>query len=277
MGTRQIWLETVDSTNRVAWRLWEGGCRERLWVAARRQEAGVGRRGTPWASPPGGLWASLLLPFSPPLAPRPSAWLGLVTALAVVRTVERVARVAARVKWPNDVVVRGRKLAGVLAETRGIAGETRVAVIGVGLDAEVPVSSLPENVRPTATSLLEETGEKFSPRALLPVLDRTLQPMISLLRSGAYRLVAEEVRQYLEFLGQPAMVEAEGSRYEGYFAGIDDEGRLVLATLGRSVAFDPAKAHLLFPVPPPGHGPCGDGSGIAGIPRGKGIRRGSGS
>ncbi|MBE3576155.1 MAG: biotin--[acetyl-CoA-carboxylase] ligase [Limnochordales bacterium] len=245
METPQIWLKAVDSTNTVAWRLWEAGYRRDTWVVALTQSAGVGRRGSKWASPLGGLWASRLLSFARPLPMRSASWLGLALALATARAVEEVSRVTARVKWPNDVVVGGRKLAGVLVETRGVEGQALAAVAGVGLNVNVRIADLPPALRHKATSLYEETGERFSLRAVLLAVERAFLPLYRSLLRGEYIPLAAQARQRLLLIDEPVLVVGEdGAVWRGRFAGLDDDGRLVLDTGAELLHFGSDQVHL---------------------------------
>lgn len=245
METRQIWLKIADSTNAVAWRLWQAGyCRD-LWVVALSQSAGVGRRGVHWASPVGGLWASRLLCPARPLEVRSTSWLGLVVALATARAVEEVSHVPVRVKWPNDVVVGTRKLAGILVESRGADGRAQAAVAGVGLNVNLKRSDFPEPLREAATSLYEETGETFSLRAVLLAVERAFQPLYRALRQGDYAPLAAQVRQRLLLVDEQVCVyEEDGTVRRGRFAGLDAEGRLVLDTGQAILHFSSDQVHL---------------------------------
>ncbi len=136
----------IDSTNARAKELARGGAPGGLVVTADEQTAGRGRQGRDWFAPPGGalLYSALLRPLGDrPLLP-------LAVPLAVCETAENLANVECGVKWPNDVWVRGRKLAGILIEGRP---EEDWAVIGVGLNVDVPAEAFPDELRDTATSL----------------------------------------------------------------------------------------------------------------------------
>jgi BirA family biotin operon repressor/biotin-[acetyl-CoA-carboxylase] ligase len=129
-GTRLIALDSIDSTNAEALRLAAGGERSPLWVTARSQTAGRGRRGRAWVSEPGNLYASLLLTDPAPPEHRPE--LSLVAALAVHDAVAgRIPGLAVRValKWPNDLLIDRNKFAGILVE-----GEAAAVAVGIGVN-----------------------------------------------------------------------------------------------------------------------------------------------
>jgi len=159
-----VCLDAASSTNDVCWEAARAGEPEGLVVTAERQTEGRGRHGRIWHSPPGlGIAVSVLL--RPPLPPE---MLPLLTAAAAVAAAE-AAGAEARIRWPNDVVVRGRKLAGVIVEGR----EPRAFVLGCGLNVNLLPGDFPEDLRSLATSLRIERGAAVDRAAVLrDFLDR---------------------------------------------------------------------------------------------------------
>ena len=129
---------SIVSTNDTAKRLAGAGAPEGTLVVAETQTGGHGRRGSVWESPPGGLWFSFVV--RPHLPPERASGLSVVAAVAVARTVIDCAGLDARIKWPNDVFVGGRKLAGVMILSAGDGA----LVVGVGVNANVPEGKLPD-------------------------------------------------------------------------------------------------------------------------------------
>lgn len=215
----------TDSTNVRARELAEAGGPSGLVVTAEQQEAGRGRRGHPWFAPPGTalLYSALLRPLGErPLLP-------LAVPLAVCEAAESLAPVECAVKWPNDVWVRDRKVAGVLIESRAGRGGEGWAVIGVGLNVAVPPDAFPPELRQTAASLLlPEPGPSPSARedpsveAALRALNESLGRWIEV--PGGE--VAEAYRRRDALRGRRISWE-EGS---GVAEGIDDRGHLVVRT-----------------------------------------------
>lgn len=149
------------STNDTAKRLAADGASEGTLVVAETQTGGHGRRGNVWESPPGGLWFSFVV--RPHLPPERASGLSVVAAVAVARAVKDAGDIDARIKWPNDVFVGGRKLAGAMVQS---AGEGTL-VVGVGINVNVPEAVLPKPRWYEATSVLRETGEELARPALL--------------------------------------------------------------------------------------------------------------
>ena len=159
----------ADSTNERAKELALAGAPSGLVVTADEQSAGRGRRGNAWFAPPGGclLYSSLLRPFDAERAPL----LPLAVPVAVCEAAEAVAPVRCQVKWPNDVWIGERKVAGVLVEARPDEGW---AVIGVGLNIAIRDEDFPAELRETATSLLPTEAEGELPAGGAPGVHRAL-------------------------------------------------------------------------------------------------------
>lgn len=173
-------FDSVSSTNDVARELAVSGASEGLCVIAREQTAGRGRQGRSWSSPPGeGLYLSLIL--RPQVNASDSAMITLAAAVAVAETLRQDFQAAADIKWPNDVLVRGRKICGILVESAIEGDRLQYAVMGIGVN--IAQHSFPDQIGDGATSLLLETGRVISPEdfveALLPRLEHWYAAAIS--------------------------------------------------------------------------------------------------
>src|SRR5512141_155286 len=163
VGHALHWFEEVGSTNDVAKELADEGAAHGEVVVAESQTAGRGRRGRAWASPPGrNLYVSVVL--RPELPPSRAAELTLLASVAVCQAV-RQAGVTAGIKWPNDLVSRGRKLAGILTELAADPDRVQWVVLGIGINVNLRLEDLPDDLRPIATSLAIARGEPV-PRTL---------------------------------------------------------------------------------------------------------------
>jgi BirA family biotin operon repressor/biotin-[acetyl-CoA-carboxylase] ligase len=221
---RLLSLDQVDSTNGEAKRLAAAGAPEGTLVWAREQSAGRGRRGRAWASPPGNLYLSLVL--RPDCAPRAAAQLGFAAALAVGEACARFLPQSAelRYKWPNDVLLGGRKLAGILLESQS-AGEARIAwlVLGIGIN----LASHPEGTEYPATSLA--AGVVVTPETMIGVLAERLLAWYERWR-GAEGFAAVRRAWLLRAygLGSEIRVRLAQAELAGRFAGLDEDGGLLL-------------------------------------------------
>jgi len=208
--------DAVGSTNDAAALLRDAGAGTRTLVVADRQEMGRGRGGRSFASPPGGLYVSLLVEGRPEDLPGP---LTAAMALAVADAVEATASVACDLKWPNDLWIGRRKLGGILLET---AGRALPVVVGLGLNLETVPASLEPSVQAASTSLLEEAGRPVSREAFLEALLPRVDTLAAALRrEDARRLLARAWRARLVLLGEAITYVFSGRACRGRLVDVD--------------------------------------------------------
>lgn len=229
-GEPTEWYEAVPSTMEVAAARGRGGAPEGLLVVADSQSAGQGRLGRRWHSPPGGLWLSLLL--RPKLKAEALGLIGLAFAVAAAEAAGEVARIPAGVKWPNDVMVNGRKLAGVLAESHVRSSEVEFVVVGMGMNVNIAADAFPEELRKLATSLLSETGKQVSTREVLQAFLRGSEGLYHKLANGDSQHVIERWRKLAVGLNRPVRALVKGEEIAGEALGIAGDGSLLVGTLG---------------------------------------------
>jgi len=222
LGTPRLHLRATDSTNERARALAAAGAPHGALVTAAEQSSGRGRQGRTWSAPAGqALLMSLLLRDPPRFLP-----------LAAAVAVAEVAGDATQIKWPNDVLLDGRKVAGILVEGRP---QERWAVLGIGLNVAIRVEDLPAELRETATTL------GLTPRDVEPTLERLLAALERRLTdSGRAVLDAWRARDALR--GR----EVRWAAGTGTAAGVDDDGRLLVELAGGGrTALDAGEVHLL--------------------------------
>jgi BirA family biotin operon repressor/biotin-[acetyl-CoA-carboxylase] ligase len=209
-------LATVDSTQRVAFDAAREGAADGTVVLAEHQTAGRGRRGRRWDDEPGqALLLSIVLRPSRPLAEWPR--LSFASALAVAGALERVAGLPARLRWPNDVLVGGRKIAGILLEARD-----GVLVIGIGLN--VGQREFPPALTDRATSVLLESGRPVNRDRLLDEILAGLSAWRAPLDRGEFGPVRQAWLERTETLGR----EIAAGGHAGVAVGLDDDGALLV-------------------------------------------------
>ena len=225
LGTPRRHHRTTDSTNDRARELAAAGAPHGTLVTAGEQHAGRGRQGRTWNAPPGrALLMSLVLRRWPPLLP--------IAGAVAVADVAGEQRDDVSIKWPNDVLVGGRKLAGILAEGRPQEGW---AVLGIGLNVAVRQEDLPAELRATAASL------ELEPAAIEPTLDR-------LLRAIERRLAQPTEEMLAAYRARDALSgrQVRWARGAGIARGVDDAGRLLVELPGGArTALDAGEVHLL--------------------------------
>lgn len=231
-GHRIFYYPTIGSTNERALELAAAGEPEGGLVLAEEQTEGRGRRDRSWSSPPSlGIYASLILR---PAIPAPRApLLTFMAAVAAADALNEIPGVKARIKWPNDVTVDGRKIAGVLGEVRGADPEVREMVVGIGVNVHHEERDFPPELLSRATSVRLASG-RSSERA--PLLARLLEGFehryARALRDGPSTLLREWQSLSVLQPGDPIRVLGPAGPAQGGFAGIDEEGGLRLTAPG---------------------------------------------
>jgi BirA family biotin operon repressor/biotin-[acetyl-CoA-carboxylase] ligase len=223
-GVRHIAYETLGSTNAEALALARAGGRGPLWITAQSQSAGRGRRGNAWISPPGNLYATLLL--TEPSAPEHAPQLSFVAALALHDAVAaRASQLgpALKVKWPNDLLVGRAKLAGILVE--GESDPVFAVAIGIGVNC----ATHPSDVAYPATDLASN-GVLVTPDALMPQLAMSMQQRLAQWGGGrGFAAIRADWLKRAAGLGEVLRVRLSARELAGRFQGLDEAGRLLLA------------------------------------------------
>jgi BirA family biotin operon repressor/biotin-[acetyl-CoA-carboxylase] ligase len=230
MGRRVVYYRSIGSTNDVARDLAAQGAPEGTLVIAEEQTAGKGRLGRRWLAPPGtSLLMSLL--FRPHfLAPYQAQRLTMVCSLAVVGAIDKVTGLLAAIKWPNDIVVQGKKAGGILTELGATGERLDYATVGLGLNVNLDlgaVEAMGELVA-TATSLSQELGQEVSRLTLLWRILENVESRYQ--RLGAGELPHDEWASRLVTLHNHITVDTPQGVVEGWAEGVDADGALILRT-----------------------------------------------
>ncbi len=221
-------FDEVTSTNDVAMALADGGAPHGAAVVADRQSRGRGRLGRPWLSPPGvGLWVSVVLRPPVPAALAPAVT--LAAGLAAAEAIEAEAMVAAALKWPNDVLLDGRKVAGVLAELRAEDRAVRHVVAGIGINVHQRREDFPADLAEAAISIQMATGRAVSRVLLLRRLFLRLEAWNQTLAAEGPAPVVAAAAARMPMLGRPVVAVSGQERWEGRAARLEEDGALLLA------------------------------------------------
>lgn len=245
MGRSLYYYEETDSTNARIRELADAGAPAGTLAVADMQTAGRGRRGRGWLSPPGmNIYMSLLL--KPDIDPSDAPMITIIMALAVCEAVTEVTGGAkepdtpdagdgipqARIKWPNDIVVNGRKVCGILTEMNMEAGHIGGVVVGVGINVNQGDRDLfPEEIRDTATSMKLECGQTIDRSELIAmIMERFETEYERFLSAGDLGFLKERYEQQLISLGKEVRVLDPQGEYTGISRGIDVRGELLVET-----------------------------------------------
>ncbi len=224
----RVFRETT-STNDVADKLGRDGAAEGVVVFAESQSRGRGRLGRRWASAARkGLWFSVLL--RPRLQPQAVTQITVMTAVAVARAVRGMTGLSVEIKWPNDLLVAGRKVAGILTELTAELDRVRYVVVGIGLDVNQTSTEFPAEVRGVAASLRMVAGRTLERAELAAAVLRELDEDYARLAAGGFAALADEWAAACTTLGREVTVQVGDRRWQGRAEALDSEGALLLRT-----------------------------------------------
>lgn len=222
-------LQNTTSTNDEASRAALEGHPEGLVIFAESQSAGRGRMGRRWSSPTGrGLWFSALL--RPSLTPGECTQLTAASAIALVRAIQSATGITPEIKWPNDLLIKGKKIAGILTEMSAELEHVRSVVLGIGIDVNQTASEFPADLRGIATSLKLATGKNVSRPDLAEAVLRNLDHEYARILAGNFAAVAEEWASHCSTLGKQATIDMGTRRVRGRAEALDENGALLLRT-----------------------------------------------
>lgn len=225
---RLHFLDTVDSTNLVALELAQEGAPEGTIVVADRQTGGKGRLHRTWQSPPArNLYASLLV--RPRINPADAPQLTLVAGVAAAEMLASFCPEGVALKWPNDVLIRGQKVCGILTELRMAGGKIDAVVVGIGINVNMRRADFDPAYREIATSLREETGQEQSREEVAFRFCEGFEKWYKMFRREGFAPVREEWLARSEMPGRRVRVLFGDEAQEGLFAGIDQDGALLIA------------------------------------------------
>ncbi|MGE5174528.1 MAG: biotin--[acetyl-CoA-carboxylase] ligase [Betaproteobacteria bacterium] len=218
-------LPKVASTNTLAMEMASNGAPEGTVVIAETQTGGKGRLGRTWISPKGNIYLSVILRPEIPIYKAPL--ITLMGAVAAVSAVGKQCEPGARIKWPNDILISGKKVGGLLTEMSAEQDRIRHIVLGIGVDVNMELENLPADMRAQTTTLSAETGEKINRTALLQQLLRELDHWYRVFLANEQDVLREWTSLNMT-VGNRVAVSGVGERLEGLAQGIDSEGRLVI-------------------------------------------------
>ncbi|MCL4456400.1 MAG: biotin--[acetyl-CoA-carboxylase] ligase [Nitrospirae bacterium] len=243
VGKKIIFLETVNSTNTHAMELAGKGCEEGSVVIADAQTGGKGRLGRKWLSPAGkNIYMSIVL--KPQLSPRDATILTLMSAVSCATAVKKCSSIPVTIKWPNDLMVSGKKLGGILTEIKADMDRISHAVIGIGINVNIDPTDMPAEIGSFATSLKIEqksgsaevwNGYDF-PRTLVAIeIIKELDRWYSILLNTGKKPITDAWMLLSSTIGRTVKVTVGNAVFTGIAEGIDDEGMLMLKLPDNSI------------------------------------------
>ena len=230
LGRPLHFFDSIDSTNSWAAGLARGGAAEGTVVIADAQTGGKGRLGRRWVSPPGvNLYLSVILRPRKPASAAPQ--LSLLAAVAVAEAIVHQTRLVPAIKWPNDVLVSGKKVCGILTEMQAQGPRLRSVVVGIGVNINAPLTSFPEELQDKASSLSLLRGEPLDRAALTVSLLTHLEKLYVLWLEKGFPLVGAAWEGHApELLGKSIRVTTPEGIISGKACGLDRDGALLVET-----------------------------------------------
>ncbi|OMC68518.1 biotin--[acetyl-CoA-carboxylase] ligase [Paenibacillus sp. FSL H7-0326] len=228
LGRKIQIMETTTSTQVDAMTQAESGTEEGALFIAEQQSSGRGRLGRKWFSPAGkGIWMSLVL--RPELPIRYMPQLTLLTGVAVCKAIRSVTGAEAAIKWPNDILIHGKKVCGILLESATEDNKVKYCIAGIGIDVNLSAEDYPEELTEIATSLKLETGHTIDRALLIAEILNEMELLYNRYTSEGFTPIQVEWEEHSVSIGQAVRTETLTETIQGVAKRLDPSGGLVIA------------------------------------------------
>ena len=225
IGKDIFYFKSISSTNTYAKKIAEKIKSEGTVIIADIQTQGRGRKNRSWLSPFGGLWFSIVL--RPKILPEYGMYVTMVASISIAQAIKEITNLDPIIKWPNDLLIFGKKVCGILTEFEYKKGKIVYVVIGIGINVN---NKIDKQIKKTATSLLKEYGRDISRvkflRCILKNFDKNYKKLIL----ADYDFIKNLWSYYAKVFGKSVRIEDDGKTLSGKISGIDDYGYLILKT-----------------------------------------------
>ncbi|MFP3975426.1 MAG: biotin--[acetyl-CoA-carboxylase] ligase [Dehalococcoidia bacterium] len=226
LGRRIVYYPEVSCTQNIARQLAAEGAVEGTVVVAEEQSGGRGRIQRNWWSPPEGIYLSVIL--RPIVEPSQALIFPLIAGVAVAEAVNEVTGLRTALKWPNDVIVHGKKVAGILIEVGAEIDRTNHIIIGIGVNVNAERSGFPEDIKGRATSLREEYGERVPRVNLVQAILTRLEVRYQDCMNSGFGPVRERWKELSDTIGKSVSITGEREVLSGTAIDVDEYGALIL-------------------------------------------------
>ena len=218
-------FDEVDSTQEVAKKMARKGIAEGALVISEQQHSGRGRLGRRWVSPAGGVWLSLIL--RPKILVQQAQRITLVVSVAAARAFNKLYDINARIKWPNDILVKGKKICGILIETEGELDKLNFMVIGMGANINISLESEDE-IKNIATSVKSQLNREVPRLKFVQTFLAEFEQLYKEFNSGFFKEILKEWLNLSDTIGTRITAESLDEKFEGIVLGLDDDGFLIV-------------------------------------------------
>ena len=227
IGSQVRCFDVIDSTNSQACSMADLGAAEGLVVVADRQTAGKGRLGRLWVSPGSvNLYTSILL--RPRILPMEAPKLTFLSAVAVCRAIALSTKLRATVKWPNDVLLGGKKVAGLLNEMSSETDQVNYVVLGIGVNLNMAANQFPDDLRSPATSLALTLGREVSRLDFARALIKEIDHLYQIFQEQGDEPILKAWTEQCDMIGQAIKVDCNQQQIEGIMQGLSEDGALLI-------------------------------------------------
>ena len=234
LGRTVYYCDSVSSTNNLAKELASQGAAEGSLVVAEEQTGGKGRLGRQWCSPKHkGIFFTFIL--YPPLMPPEANMVTLITAVALASAIRDETGVAAGIKWPNDLLVNGKKICGILTELSAEMERINYMVVGVGINVNQEENDFPEEVRASATSLKAQTGLSISRVKMVQAFLLEFEKWYTAALENGFAPVLAKWKELSVSLHCPVRIHTPNSSWDGWAEDIDTDGALLIRLPGGEI------------------------------------------
>ena len=216
----------VFSTNSIAKFLANHDAEEGTILISEIQTNARGRLGKKWEAPDGGVWMSMIL--RPQVPPARIGLITLATGVAIAKAIRSLG-VDAKIKWPNDVLIHGNKISGVLTEVNATFNEIDWVVVGIGIDSNLKLEDFSEDIRIGTTTLTEELPSKVDENELIAIFLNEFEKVYQLYKDGEIETILKDWRDLSDTIGKYVNITQTGGKItQGYVIGINNEGSLII-------------------------------------------------
>lgn len=227
LGKTIYCLKQTESTNITAKELARQGTPHGTIVIAEEQTKGRGRLGRHWSSPDGGIWLSIVL--RPALHPTACPGLTLLSGLAIAKAIRKYLALPAVIKWPNDILVQQKKVCGILTEMSAEMDKVHYIIIGIGINANVDIKDLPEDIQNIATSLKAEVHRNISRTQLIKTILEELENILNS-TGGILRNALQSIKELSCTIDTIVKINTGQIQIEGMAIDITENGALLVQT-----------------------------------------------
>ena len=226
IGKEILCFRKVFSTNSIAKFLANHSAEEGTVLISEIQTKARGRLGKKWESPEGGIWMSLIL--RPKVPPARIGLITIATGVAIAKSIRSLG-LDAKIKWPNDVLIHGDKISGVLTEVNATFNEIDWVVVGIGIDSNLKLEDFPEDIRVGTTTLNEELPTDIDENELIAIFLGEFEKVYKLYKDSEIEAILKDWRDLSDTIGKYVNITQTGGKItQGYVIGINNEGSLII-------------------------------------------------